>query len=64
MKKLLSILLVLVLVTVIMPHGAFNSFAEQSGYYIYTVEDSKATIINYTGAEGNLTIPATLGFFS
>ncbi len=64
MKKLVSIILVMVLAFAIMPMSVLciNANAEAEGYYTYTIEGGEATI---TGVDslisGDVTIPSTLG---
>ncbi|MBR3978250.1 MAG: leucine-rich repeat domain-containing protein, partial [Oscillospiraceae bacterium] len=59
MKRILSFLLALTLVFSMIPSVAVQ--AATSGDYTYTFENGEATIIGYTGAGGDITIPATLG---
>ena len=59
MKRILSFLLALTLVFSMVPSVAVQ--ATTSGDYAYTVEKGEATITGYTGAGGDITIPATLG---
>ncbi len=64
MKKLLSIILVVVLAFAVMPMGLFNltASADISGYYTYYVYDGEAVIDDVdTSISGNVTIPSTLG---
>ncbi len=64
MKKLLSIVLVLMLMLSAVPLGAFtfSVSAETEGLYTYEVYDGKATITSVdTSISGEITIPSTLG---
>ena len=61
MKKLLSLLLCVCMLATMLCVFTLPAVADTSGDYEYTVEDGKATITGYSGAGGDVTIPATLG---
>ncbi|MEI6579867.1 MAG: leucine-rich repeat protein [Eubacteriales bacterium] len=63
MKKLLSVFLALVMAIAMIPAGILTASALQEGDYYYSINDSKAEILGYFGAGGDVTIPATLGGF-
>ncbi len=69
MKKLFSVLLILILVLTVAPMGAFtiNVSAEEytEDYYTYTVTNGEATITDVdTSISGDITIPSSLGGYS
>ena len=61
MKKLLSLLLCMCMLVTSLCVFSLPAVADTSGDYEYTVEDDEAIITGYSGAGGNVTIPATLG---
>ena len=61
MKKILSVLLLMAMVTAMFPMGIIPVFAAQSGDYTYIIADSKAKITKYFGKGGIVTIPSKLG---
>lgn len=64
MKKVLSVILVVMLIFTAMPLGAFNltASAATEGYYTYSVSGGKATITDVdTAISGDIVIPNTLG---
>ena len=58
MKKTIGILLALILAIGILP---LTASAETDGDYTYDVVDGEATLTGYTGAGGDISIPAVLG---
>lgn len=64
-KSKVSILLVIFLLTLIFPlFGSRQSQSLSSGDYEYVLENGTATITEYTGHGGNITIPSTLNGYS
>lgn len=64
MKKLLSLLMVMAILIVTLPMGAFTLTvgAETADYYNYIIEDDGATIISVDqNLSGDITIPSYLG---
>jgi len=61
MKKALSFLIAIIMITKILPSHFIIANAETSGDYTYTVSDSKATITEYNGAGGDVVIPDAFG---
>ena len=60
MKKYFSLFLCLILLFGLLPLAA-PARADSSGDWEYEITDGKATITNYTGSGGKVTIPSTLG---
>ena len=59
-RRVFSFLLVLVLTIACLPLSSVSA-AQTSDGYIYTVTNGEATITDYTGIGGKLTIPSKLG---
>ncbi|MDR3344353.1 MAG: leucine-rich repeat protein, partial [Oscillospiraceae bacterium] len=60
-QRFLSVLLALVLAAGLLGAVPFAASALTSGDYTYTVANSNATITEYIGVGGNVTIPSVLG---
>lgn len=58
MRKLLSVFLVLVLVT--FQIDTIKVSADECGDYTYSISNSSAVIIGYSGSEENLIVPSQL----
>jgi len=58
LKKALAITITVLIVLTALPSIAF---AESSGDYEYSVNDSKVTITGYKGSDGDITVPAKIG---
>ena len=61
MKQKISIVLAIVLAIGMMPLMAWTASAATDGDYTYDIVDGEAVLTGYTGPDGNITIPSTLG---
>ena len=61
MKRVLSFLLALALTFSMTPNVFATDEPFSEGDYTYTVANGEATVVGYSGAGGNITIPSTLG---
>ncbi len=60
-KKILALILSILMLESVMPMGmALAADSYTSGYYIYELSDDDAIIIDYTGSETEMVIPAEL----
>ncbi len=62
LRRLISFLLCIVMISTMLPMGIFTVSAETTdGDYIYTVSNGEAIIIGYNSISGSVVIPSTLG---